>query len=184
MRSGALPGDHIFVTGDLGGASIGLRLLESGAYRMRSPGERRLAERAVRRQRRPEPRLSWASLLGEEGLATAMIDISDGLSSDLAHLCHASRVGARIDARRIPVDKAVINLCPHFSLNPLDVALGGGEDFELLFTISPLDLARLPKRVGDVRATYIGDVTDDSRIIIYDGRDFRRLRPTGFEHFY
>ncbi|MBA2733697.1 MAG: thiamine-phosphate kinase [Acidobacteria bacterium] len=162
-RSGARPGDHIFVTGALGGAAAGLSLLERGSRlrkkRPRSP-HYRAVEDLLFRQLRPEPRVRWGTTLGEERLATAMIDISDGLSSDLAHLCRSSRVGAIIDASRIPIDPQVINLCGRRALDPLLLALHGGEDFELLFTIYPRDLGWLPREVGGVPVTYIGDVTN------------------------
>ncbi|MBD0371245.1 MAG: thiamine-phosphate kinase [Pyrinomonadaceae bacterium] len=181
-RAGARPGDHIFVTGNLGGAHAGLSLLENEIRR--APVGRRIIERLVSRHRRPEPRVSWGAMLGEEGLATAMIDLSDGLSSDLAHLCHESKVGARIDAARIPVDPLVEHLADKLRLNPLEAALNGGEDFELLFTIHPRDLQRLPKRIGTVPATYIGDITDERDLILLrQGRRLRQLNPRGFMHF-
>lgn len=187
LRSGARPGDHIFVTGTLGGAAAGLRLLESGERLERSVGRGRQAseiERLLLRQLRPEPRVRWGALLGAEQLATAMIDLSDGLSSDLAHLCGESRVGACIEARRLPINPAVASICERRGLDPLALALHGGEDFELLFTIRPRDLRHLPRRVDDVPATYIGDVTGrDGRVQIIEGRRRRTLQPSGFTHF-
>lgn len=184
FRSGARPGDHIFVTGSLGGAHVGLQLLEHEPSGRIYSGSRLSIERAIRRHRRPEPRLAWGALLGEEALATAMIDISDGLSSDLSHLCRESRVGAIVDARRIPIDPCVTQLSYELRLNPLEAALGGGEDFELLFTIHPRDLPRLPKSIGGVTATYIGDVTSErDRVLLRRGRSFRRLNPRGYTHF-
>src|SRR2546423_11035371 len=99
-RLGGRRGDHIFVTGSLGGPAAGLRLLERGAHLRKNPARsthNQVAEELILRQLRPEPRVPWGALLGEEHLATAMIDISDGLSSDLAHLCHESRTDAIID---------------------------------------------------------------------------------------
>jgi thiamine-monophosphate kinase len=184
FRSGARPGDHIFVTGDLGGSALGLRLLEHGMNRRARPRDHRIIERAIRRHRRPEPRVSWGVLLGEEGLATAMIDISDGLSSDLAHLCRESGVGARIDAKRIPIDPLLAHQGRLLDLDPLDMALNGGEDFELLFTVHPRDLPRLPKRASGVAATYIGDVTyERDGILLHEGGRFHRLKRGGFVHF-
>jgi thiamine-monophosphate kinase len=123
-------------------------------------------------------------MLCEEGLATAMIDISDGLSSDLSHLCRESRVGASVDARRIPIDPSVEQLAGELRLNPLEAALNGGEDFELLFTIHPRDLARLPASVGGVPATYVGDVTGErDGVLLRQGGSFRRLNARGFMHF-
>jgi thiamine-monophosphate kinase len=186
-RSGARPGHHIFVTGSLGGAAAGLRLLERGTLlsrrRPRSAHDRDV-ERLLLRQLRPEPRVAWGATLGVEGQASSMIDISDGLSSDLAHLCDESDVGAIIDASRVPVDAAVMDFCGRRALNPLELALHGGEDFELLFTVRPRDLSRLPRNVGRVPATYIGDVTADSgRIQIMEGSRVRTLEPCGYRHF-
>jgi thiamine-monophosphate kinase len=186
-RSGARPGDHLFVTGALGGAAAGLRLLERGArLRRKRPraADHRAIERLLLRQLRPEPRVSWGLALGEEQLATAMIDISDGLSSDLAHLCRSSHVGAVINSSRIPVDPLVINLCGRRALDPLLLALHGGEDFELLFTVRPRDLRWLPRELGGVPVTYIGDITKDAgRIQITEGARIWTLEPGGFHHF-
>src|SRR5207249_6607462 len=92
------------------------------------------------RQLRPSPRVGWGIVLGEERLATAMIDISDGLSSDLNHLCEESNVGALIDSSSLPIDQDVSTLCGRRALDPLMLALHGGEDFELLFTVRPDDV--------------------------------------------
>jgi thiamine-monophosphate kinase len=186
-RSGARPGDHIFVTGELGGAAAGLRLLEGGKRLKRKrprSAHYRTIEGLLLRQLRPEPRVAWGALLGEERLPTAMIDISDGLSSDLTHLCRSSNVGAVIDAHRIPVDSSVVNLCGRRALDPLLLALDGGEDFELLFSIRPRDLRRLPRALGGVPATYIGDVTNEvGHIQIREGSHVWSLKPGGFRHF-
>jgi thiamine-monophosphate kinase len=186
-RSGARPGDHIFITGALGGATAGLRLLERGARLRRRPPRSfyyRAIEQLLLRQLCPEPRIPWGVTLGEERLATAMIDISDGLSSDLAHLCRESNVGATIDASRIPIDPSVVNLCGRRALDPLLLALHGGEDFELLFTVRPRNLSWLPHRIGGVPATYIGDVTKDAgHIRIKEGSHVWTLEPGGFHHF-
>ena len=113
-----------------------------------------------------------------------MIDLSDGLSTDLAHLCRESSVGAIVDASRIPIDPLVINLCGRRALDPLLLALHGGEDFELLFTVRPRDLSWLPRRVGDVPVTYIGDITNEpGRIRIAEGSRVWTLEPGGFQHF-
>ena len=188
LRSTARPGDHIFVTGTLGGAAAGLRLLERGArLKKRGPirARRELEiERLLLRQLRPEARVGWGATLGAERLASAMIDLSDGLSSDLAHLCRESRVGARIEARRLPVNPAIESICGRRDSGALGLALHGGEDFELLFTVSPRDLRRLPRTVDGVPATYIGDVTDDAgRVRITEGRHEWTLRAAGFTHF-
>ena len=224
LRSGAKVGNHIYVTGTLGGASAGLKLIEMGARlgasglaslpragarstSMKSvPGavatgslsptvtervddqvhtsETDAIESLLLRQLRPSPRVGWGIILGDESLATGMIDISDGLSSDLAHLCNESNVGALIQSAQIPIDKDVIRLCGRRALDPLSLALHGGEDFELLFTVSPADAARLPKRVDGVTVTHIGEVTDQpGKIRIAEKNRVWDLPPQGFEHF-
>lgn len=195
LRSGARPGDLIFVTGQLGGASAGLRLLEAGgrlperAIRLRSgmppSGRWQFAapELLMLRHLRPLPRVSWGLLLGEQRLATAMIDISDGLSSDLSHLAQASGVGALLEAVRIPVDRLIEQVAIEHS-DALSLALHGGEDFELLFTVRPRNLVRLPKEVEGIPATLIGEVTDEGgRLRIKERNRTRALKPRGFVHF-
>ncbi|HYK19490.1 MAG TPA: thiamine-phosphate kinase [Pyrinomonadaceae bacterium] len=186
-RSGARAGDQIFVTGSLGAAAAGLRLIERGAHL----AEQNLADEdsqkldhVLLRQLRPEPRVGWGIILGEEKLATAMIDLSDGLSSDLNHLCQASGVGARIDSSLLPIDQRVAELCGRRALDPLQLALHGGEDFELLFTVKPDNVTGLPRRVDGVEIKLIGEVTGASEgIKILEGARVWDLKPGGWKHF-
>ena len=195
LRSGARAGDHIFVTGTLGAAAAGLKLVErADRLRTRAARTRLLSglEELTQRQTQPTPRVECGALLGERRLASAMIDLSDGLSSDLAHLCERSGVGALIEASRIPVAPP---LKQADTVNPgqftralkddaLNLALHGGEDFELLFTVRPRDAARLPKRLGGVRLTRIGEVKDASESIrISQNGRAEILQPSGFDHF-
>jgi len=191
LRSTARPGDHIFVTGTLGGAAAGLRLMERGA-RLRGEAtedheteiETQRINDLLLRQLRPEARVGWGILLGEQELATAMIDLSDGLSSDLNHLCDESGVGATIEASRLPIDPAVSELSGRRALDPLILALNGGEDFELLFTVKPENLARLPKRVDGVPVTYIGDIQERTAgVVLAEGQRRWPLEPGGWMHF-
>jgi len=215
LRSGARPGDQIFVTGTLGGAAAGLKLIEMGA-RLGEQGltslprtgtrgsdptvregvregvktdaadssELKAIETLLLRQLRPSPRVGWGIILGEERLGSAMIDISDGLSSDLTHLCAESNVGALLDSAALPIDGDVSQLCGRRALDPLMLALHGGEDFELLFTVRPEDVARLPKRVDGVNISRIGEVTDQpGKIRIAEKNRVWDLEPQGFEHF-
>jgi len=146
--------------------------------------ESKAIETLLLRQLRPQPRIGWGIVLGEERLARAMIDISDGLSSDLFHLCQESNVGALIRSASIPIDKDVTKLCGRRALDPLALALHGGEDFELLFTVRPNDVPRLPKRVDGVAISRIGEVTDEpEEIRIKEKNRLWDLRPQGFEHF-
>lgn len=196
FRSGAQPGDQIFVTGYLGDAAAGLRLIEQGV-RLKPqttkqpaisatsrPSSERSIDYLLLRHLQPEPRVGWGLLIGDKQLATAMIDISDGLSSDLNHLCRESKVGALIDASRIPIDHLVTELCGRRALDPLMLALHGGEDFELLFTVKAENVAKLPTRVDGVSATRIGEITGaPSGIRIAEGSKIWNLEPGGWDHF-
>lgn len=186
-RTGASRGDHIFVTGSLGAAAAGLRLIERGAHLAEQnlgDEDAQKLDHVLLRQLRPEPRVGWGIVLGEERLATAMIDLSDGLSSDLNHLCEASNVGALIDASLLPIDERVVDLCGRRALDPLQLALHGGEDFELLFTVKPENVARLPRRVDGVEIKRIGEITHtNGGVKISEGTRIWDLRPGGWKHF-
>lgn len=186
-RSGAKPGDHIFVTGSLGAAAAGLRLIERGAHlaeQTLGDDETQKLDHILLRQLRPEPRVGWGMVLGEERLATSMIDLSDGLSSDLNHLCEASGVGALIDSSLLPVDDRVQELCGRRALDPLQLALHGGEDFELLFTVAPENAARLPRKVDGVEIKRIGTIQSASEgVKISEGARTWELKPGGWMHF-
>jgi thiamine-monophosphate kinase len=186
-RSGAQPGDQIFVTGSLGGAAAGLRLIERGAHlhdQLATSADTQSLEQLLVRHLRPEPRVGWGLVLGQERLVTAMIDLSDGLSSDLNHLCAQSSVGALVESSQIPIDVCVAELCGRRALDPLLLALHGGEDFELLFTVRPRDVARLPRRVDGVSITRIGEIKGSSEgVRISEGAHVWQLDPGGWEHF-
>jgi thiamine-monophosphate kinase len=122
-------------------------------------------------------------LLSERGLATSLIDLSDGLSSDLAHVCRESGVGARLDAASLPVDPLLAQSGVGAD-EALRLALDGGEDFELLFTADPRRASRLPREVGGVPVTRVGEVTGErGKVRLVEGGRARLLRPGGFEHF-
>jgi thiamine-monophosphate kinase len=187
FREGAKPGDQIYVTGFLGDAAAGLRLIERGA-RLHDDNatltESNAIEHLLLRQLQPEPRVGWGLLIGERHLATAMIDISDGLSSDLNHLCDESKVGALVEAHRLPIDQVVTEICGRRALDPLMLALHGGEDFELLFTVKPENVSQLPKRVDGVPITLIGEIREASHgVQIAEGSKIWNLEPGGWEHF-
>lgn len=190
LRSGAKPGDQIFVTGYLGDAAAGLRLWERGARFLSKPAneqthEQQAIERLLRRQLKPDPRVGWGMVIGEQHFASAMIDISDGLSSDLNHLCDESKVGALVEAGRIPIDPLVVELSGRRALDPLMLALHGGEDFELLLTVAPENIAKLPKRVDGASLTRIGEIKDASHgVHISEGARTWKLEPGGWQHFH
>jgi thiamine-monophosphate kinase len=175
-RSGARPGDWIFVSGTLGDAAQGFWLLEKGGLRRKSRG----AGPLIRTFLDPTPRLELGALLGRRKLASAMIDISDGLSVDLAHICQESGVGAEVEASQIPISSALRRL----SKDPLALALHGGEDFELLFTVRPGKTAPVEALASKFRLTRIGRVTAGNKMfLVGTDKKKRPLRAGGFEHF-
>jgi thiamine-monophosphate kinase len=171
LRSGARPGDRIFVSGKLGGSA-------AAVLRMRKKGKKKPNPWEYSRHFYPEPRVELGRILRENRLASAMIDTSDGLSTDLAHLCEESGVGAELDAALIPrasVGKPAHNV-------DLDLALHGGEDYELLFTAPPAK--RVPSKIGGVTLTQIGRITRPPKVYLRDARGIaRELKPQGWEHF-
>jgi len=171
LRSGARAGDRIFVSGELGGSAAAL-------VEMRSRPGKKLNRRDYSRHFYPEPRIELGRLLREKGLATAMIDLSDGLSTDLAHICEESGVGAEIESARIP--RARVGK-PAGEVS-LDLALHGGEDYELLFT-SPRG-KRVPAQIAGVPLTSIGHITRSRKIFVREPNGAaRQLEARGWEHF-
>jgi thiamine-monophosphate kinase len=172
-RSGARPGDQIFVSGELGLSSLGLRLLKS-RRRGRSSGE---AE-AVQAHLYPEPRCVLGRYLSERRLASALIDLSDGLSTDLTRLCEASGVGACLWSDRIPR--------PRFDGNQesLDLALHGGEDYQLLFTVPPRQVPRIPNHFRRLPLSRIGEIKRRRGVLLAgtDGK-LEPLNPGGWDCF-
>ena len=185
LRNGAKDGDLLFVTGALGGSAAGLRLLKQGAgLGTRDQLGADAGDRLLLRHLRPEPRVGWGIVLGEERLASAMIDISDGLSSDLHHLCKESGVGTLVDAARIPIDPLVVALCGRRALDPLLLALHGGEDFELLFSVPPDKVTSLPNTVDGIAISQIGRITNaPGRVCVAEKDRVWELEPKGFDHF-
>jgi len=183
-RSGARTGDAIFVSGRLGGAERGLELLR-GLRRIR-PGDP-----ALNKHLYPEPRLALGQWLAHRRIPTAMMDLSDGLSTDLARLCAASGVGARIEASRLPVAlplgapmAAKRSRRGPETRDAVDLALNGGDDYELLFTVRPNKLRLLPPSIQGVPLTNIGEVTRNRklRLIHPDGED-ETLEDCGWNPF-
>ena len=163
LRSGATPGERIFVTGQLGAAAAALKILYAGG----DARPQRLARHFF-----PEPRLEIGRYLRRRGRATAMIDVSDGLSTDLTHLCEESGVGAIIREDLIPVAARSTG----------SLALNGGDDYELLFT-APAGV-RVPARVSGVSITEIGITTNDGKLWLRRGEQKPvRLVARGWEHF-
>jgi thiamine-monophosphate kinase len=204
LRSGARAGDRIFVSGELGGSAAAVvemraRARTSGRFADRASARRRAAGDPSLRRRDdakrkgrltnynpadyhrhfyPEPRVELGRLLREKGLASAMIDLSDGLSTDLAHICEESGVGAEIASELIPLARVGK---PARTVD-LELALHGGEDYELLFT-SPTG-KRVPPQIGGAALTQIGVVTRSRGIFVRNERGVGyALEARGWEHF-
>jgi thiamine-monophosphate kinase len=172
-RSGAKVGDRIFVSGHLGMAAFGLRLLQSGS-RIHKP----LEKAALRAHLFPLPKCALGQFLSDHRLASAMMDLSDGLSIDLRRLCDSSGVGAELFAEQIPIPAL-----PDHN-DALELALHGGEDYQLLFTVPPAKASRIPRRFGNVPLHCIGEIQTSKAIDLMtpDGKT-RALKPKGWDHF-
>ncbi|MEM6720570.1 MAG: thiamine-phosphate kinase [Bacteroidota bacterium] len=163
-RNGAKENDLLVVTGDIGGAFLGLKVLqrEKSVFEVNPNNQPDLDMYSyiIERQLKPEARKDIPPLLQDlEVKPTSMIDISDGLSSEIMHLCKQSRVGCNLYEDKIPLDPQVISTCEEFNLDSTMVALSGGEDYELLFTISQEDY---PKIKANPNLTVIGHITQES----------------------
>jgi thiamine-monophosphate kinase len=177
LRSGARPGDLLFVSGRLGEAELGLCLLQRKLHKWKR------WTRLLKKHLRPEPRLALGEWLAAHNCATSMIDLSDGLSTDLGHICKASGAGAIVWASKIP---AVI-IPPEMrrlGLDSLKLALHGGEDYELLFTVPKALARRLPRRLGGLPITAIGEIVRGKRINLVDAQGRSKpLRSGGWDPF-
>ena len=171
LRSGARAGDRVCVSGELGGSAAAIA-------RLRSTPTRKLKAADYSRHFYPEARLELGRELRAKQLASSMIDLSDGLSTDLAHICEESGVGAEIEADRIP--RARVGK-PRREVD-FDLALHGGEDYELLFTVS--SGKHIPSHIKGVAITCIGSVTRSRKIVLRDGSgSLHELAAKGWEHF-
>ena len=164
-RSGAKETDLVVVSGDLGAAYLGLQVLEREKQVFQvDPNNQPDLENytyLIERQLKPEARKDVASLLkGMEIKPTAMIDISDGLSSELMHICSQSKVGCKIYEEKLPLDPQVISACEEFELDSTMIALSGGEDYELLFTVPISDFDKIK---GNPNFSVIGHITAESQ---------------------
>jgi len=163
-RNTAKQNDLLVVSGDLGAAYLGLQVLEreKRVFEVNPKSQPDLTDYSylIERQLKPESRKDIVGLLKEmEVKPTSMIDISDGLSSEILHLCTQSKVGCDLYEDKIPLDPQVISTCEEFDLNSTTIALSGGEDYELLFTISQEDF---PKIKANPHLSVIGHITDES----------------------
>ena len=177
LRSGAKPGDVIFVSGRLGEAELGLRLLRIGET---IAGRK---DPALKKHLYPEPRLELGRWLAEKGLAAAMMDLSDGFSSDLPRLCAASGVGARIEEAKLPIVSTSWDKRTQ-GLDSLHLALDGGDDYEMLFVVPRRRVASIQRSFRGLALTSIGEITRERTILLTDkdGQE-RKLVPSGWDPF-
>jgi thiamine-monophosphate kinase len=170
LRSGARPGDRIYVTGELGGSAAAVAM-------MRKTVKPKLNPREYPRHFFPEPRIELGCILRQKDLASAMIDTSDGLSTDLAHICEESGVGAELQAELIPrarVGKPLREV-------DLELAMHGGEDYELLFTAP--GKRRIPPRISGIPIAQIGQITRGGKMFLTNRSGAaHELKPQGWEH--
>jgi thiamine-monophosphate kinase len=175
LRSGARAGDGIYVSGEMGGSAAAVWELQQDS---RKKSRQKLNPRKYPRHFFPKPRIELGRMLRERGLITAMVDTSDGLSTDLAHICEESGVGAELQEMAIP--RASVGK-PSRQVD-LQFALHGGEDYELLFT-APAS-KRIPSRLAGVTITHIGHITRGREIFLRNRDGVKsELRPQGWEHF-
>ena len=187
-RNGAKPNDLLVVTGDLGGAYMGLQILErEHSVYLKNPNmqpEMEGYDYILERQLKPEARTDIKGILEELGVKpTSMIDVSDGLASEVLHLSDKSKVGFRIYEEKIPMDELTISTADEFNLNPVMTALNGGEDYELLFTISQNDFDKI-KNNPDF--TIIGHAVEEEQgnyLVLRGSNELAELTAQGWDAY-
>jgi thiamine-monophosphate kinase len=183
-RAGARPGDDVFVTGTVGEAAAG-RLRLQAALSASDPAAITAAQEHASRYLRPEPRVRAGLLLGGNRAASSCMDLSDGLADGLRQVAQASSVGITVEAASLPIPEDTQDWLVRNGHDAVEVALTGGDDFELLFTARPSHKGRLRsvrRHLGDLPITRIGVVTRDRRLLVTGEQGSREL-PAGYEHF-
>jgi thiamine-monophosphate kinase len=178
LRSTARAGQDLYVSGHTGESAAGLSFLEAGRAKE--------AESLVRRHKRPEPRLGLGRLLAGRRLATAMIDVSDGLAQDAGHIARRSRVAVRIEAAAVPLSAALVAGARVLGRDALPLALSGGEDYELLFTAEPRSREAVAAAASEagVVVTRIGCTEEGTGAAVIDERGaVMKLERGGYDHF-
>ena len=173
-RSGAKVNDLVICTGDLGAAYLGLQLLnrEKEMFKENPTMQPDLSgnDYVLKRQLKPEAGIKYIEILKDLNIIpTSMIDISDGLSSEILHLAKSSKVGITIHEDKIPIDYTTMNLANEFNMNPITCALSGGEDYELLFTVSQLHYDKFKKDADFTIVGYVTEFSEGNNFIAKDG---------------
>ncbi len=187
-RSGAKPNDLLVVTGDLGGAYFGLQILErEHAVYLANPDmqpEMEGYDYVLERQLKPEARTDIKEKLTElDIIPTSMIDVSDGLASEILHLSDQSKVGFRLYDEKIPMDETAIMVADEFNLNPTMAALSGGEDYELLFTISPNDYDKIKNHPDFTVIGYAVPEEEGNYMILRGSGELSKITAQGWDAF-
>lgn len=180
-RAGAQAGDLVYVTGTLGEAAAGLEILKRGVEM-----DRGLKEPLIEAHLAPRPQLQAGRVLAREGLATALIDLSDGVATDLSHLCRASGVGARIRGAAVPISAGLAAAAPLLGRDPVQLALTGGEDYQLLFTCPPALAASLPRafsQAGLAPPQALGEIVAGAGVILVTEEGEVDISGRGYDHF-
>ncbi len=187
-RSGAKPNDLLVVTGDLGGAYLGLQILErEHAIFLANPQmqpEMEGYDYILQRQLKPEARTDIKKTLEELDVKpTAMIDVSDGLASEILHLSDQSKVGFRLYEDKIPMDSLTISTAEEFNLNPVMAALSGGEDYELLFTIKPEDFEKIRNHPDFSIIGHAVDLEQGNFMVLRGSNELSQITAQGWDAF-
>lgn len=184
-RGGARPGDVLVATGSLGGSAAGLRIAQAGTGAQKDLLSTEWGRDLLGRHERPVARVGEGQALAQAG-ASAMIDLSDGLSLDLARVCQESGVGARVRVPDLPLAPGLTDLAQATGVDPHELALHGGEDYELLAALPPEAVdearARIAERFG-TRLTTIGEIVEGDGVVAVRGDEESALEPKGWDHF-
>lgn len=187
-RSGAKPNDLLVVTGDLGGAYLGLQILErEHAVFLANPNmqpEMEGYDYILERQLKPEARTDVKNILKELGITpTSMIDVSDGLASEVLHLSDQSKVGFRLYEEKLPMDSLTVTTAEEFNLNPVVCAMNGGEDYELLMTIAPSDFEKIKNHPDFSIIGHAVDVEQGNFLVLRGSNELSQITAQGWDAF-
>jgi thiamine-monophosphate kinase len=183
-RSGAKAGDIIWVSGSLGNAAAGLELCRRGFYAGKDSAGK--WQNLLRSHLDPEPHVELGDLLAASGFVHAMMDISDGLATDLAHLCHESGVGAEIEQALLPVDEILREAAVDLDRPSMDWVIRGGEDYQLLFTTEAAVAQKLHKYIAERSGRQIfpvGRIVEGQGVYLLNGSEKEEISFQGYEHF-
>ncbi len=180
FRSGAKEGHLIAVTGDLGGSAAGFLALRQEII---EKGRKKNFHSIIEKHLRPQPKIKEGRFIGAQ-ISGAMEDVSDGLVMELKHITEESGVRAIIEIDKVPINPGAVAFAESFSLDPISLALYGGEDFELVFTATPEEMERLQREAEDkIPFTVIGNITKGAGVFLAKNGEIKQAEHYGYEHF-